>query len=74
MQPVDRMLADIEAEARATSRMTGRRKFDPRVIEALRSVPRDAFVPQRLKRDAWDNRPLPIGCGQTISQLSLIHI
>src|SRR5262249_45796915 len=32
------------------------------------AVPRDLFVPEPLAADAWDNVPLPIGCGQTISQ------
>ncbi len=39
-----------------------------RVLEALRRVPRDRFVPQRERSHAFENRPLPIGCGQTISQ------
>jgi len=74
MQPRERMLREIEAEARATAHMTGRRTFDPRVLGALRSVPRDAFVPQRLRGDAWENRPLPIGCGQTISQPYMVAL
>jgi protein-L-isoaspartate(D-aspartate) O-methyltransferase len=41
---------------------------DERVLEAVRRVPRDRFVPADLVDDAWDNIPLPIGCGQTISQ------
>jgi protein-L-isoaspartate(D-aspartate) O-methyltransferase len=41
---------------------------DERVLEAIRAVPRDAFVPPELAADAWENVPLPIGCGQTISQ------
>ncbi len=41
---------------------------DERVLEAMRAVPRDLFVPEELAADAWDNVPLPIGCGQTISQ------
>jgi protein-L-isoaspartate(D-aspartate) O-methyltransferase len=41
---------------------------DERVLAAMRDVPRDAFVPPELEADAWDNVPLPIGCGQTISQ------
>jgi len=41
---------------------------DERVLSAVRSVPRDAFVPPDLRAEAWDNMPLPIGCGQTISQ------
>ena len=39
-----------------------------RVLEAVRAVPRDAFVPERERADAFANRPLPIGHGQTISQ------
>jgi protein-L-isoaspartate(D-aspartate) O-methyltransferase len=41
---------------------------DERVLEAVRDVPRDAFVPPDLLDEAWENVPLPIGCGQTISQ------
>jgi protein-L-isoaspartate(D-aspartate) O-methyltransferase len=41
---------------------------DERVLSAVRSVPRDAFVPAELRAEAWENAPLPIGCGQTISQ------
>ena len=41
---------------------------DERVLNAVRSVPRDAFVPLELRAEAWENAPLPIGCGQTISQ------
>jgi protein-L-isoaspartate(D-aspartate) O-methyltransferase len=41
---------------------------DERVLEAVRAVPRDAFVPFELRDDAWENIPLPIGSEQTISQ------
>ncbi|WP_028057589.1 protein-L-isoaspartate(D-aspartate) O-methyltransferase [Candidatus Solirubrobacter pratensis] len=41
---------------------------DERVLQAIAAVPRDAFVPQELAEQAWENAPLPIGCGQTISQ------
>ena len=41
---------------------------DERVLSAVRTVPRDAFVPPELRGEAWDNIPLPIGCEQTISQ------
>jgi protein-L-isoaspartate(D-aspartate) O-methyltransferase len=44
----------------------------PRVLEAVRQVPREAFVPERLVGFAYDDRPLPIGHGQTISQPSLV--
>jgi protein-L-isoaspartate(D-aspartate) O-methyltransferase len=41
---------------------------DPRVLTAIREVPRDRFVPARRREEAWDNVALPIGSGQTISQ------
>ncbi|MBI3963293.1 MAG: protein-L-isoaspartate(D-aspartate) O-methyltransferase [Deinococcus sp.] len=41
---------------------------DPRVLEALRTVPRHQFVPPEYVDDAYDDRPLEIGFGQTISQ------
>ena len=41
---------------------------DPRVLAAMASVPRERFLPEELHPYAYDNRPLPIGHGQTISQ------
>ncbi len=41
---------------------------DDRVLEAIRRVPREAFVPAELRPHAYDNTALGIGCGQTISQ------
>jgi protein-L-isoaspartate(D-aspartate) O-methyltransferase len=41
---------------------------DERVLDAMRTVPRAAFVPRGLRGRAWDNVALPIGQGQTISQ------
>jgi protein-L-isoaspartate(D-aspartate) O-methyltransferase len=41
---------------------------DPRVLQAMADVPREQFVPAELKHHAYDDRPLPIGHGQTISQ------
>ncbi len=41
---------------------------DTRVIEAMKKVPRHLFVPGELREDAYEDRPLPIGEGQTISQ------
>lgn len=46
----------------------GRDIRDERVLEAMRSVPRHAFVPEDLRALAYADRPLPIGYGQTISQ------
>lgn len=41
---------------------------NPRVLRAIQTVPRHEFVPPELKPMAYADRPLPIGCGQTISQ------
>ena len=41
---------------------------DERVLEAMAAVPRPCFVPEDLREEAWENVPLPIGAGQTISQ------
>ena len=41
---------------------------DSRVLAAIAEVPRQLFVPPELREDAWENIPLPIGSGQTISQ------
>ncbi|MCL6465934.1 MAG: protein-L-isoaspartate(D-aspartate) O-methyltransferase [candidate division WOR-3 bacterium] len=41
---------------------------DKRVLEAMRKVPRHLFVPEGFVHQAYDDNPLPIGQGQTISQ------
>lgn len=41
---------------------------DPRVLDAFRSVPREIFVPPHLRASAYDDTPLPLSRGQTISQ------
>jgi protein-L-isoaspartate(D-aspartate) O-methyltransferase len=41
---------------------------DPRVLAAFARVPRELFVPEDLRRQAYADRALPIGAGQTISQ------
>jgi protein-L-isoaspartate(D-aspartate) O-methyltransferase len=47
---------------------------DPRVLEALRTVPRHRFVPAHLESSAYDDGPLPIGHGQTISQPYIVAV
>jgi len=58
-------------EAAARARMVDaqlRGIADPRVLDAMRTVPRHEFVPPALRPHAYDDGPLPIGHGQTISQ------
>lgn len=47
---------------------------DLRVLEAMEAVPRERFVPKELRPFAYDDRPLPIGNGQTISQPLMVAI
>jgi protein-L-isoaspartate(D-aspartate) O-methyltransferase len=57
------------AAARERLMQTLRRHvLDERVLAAIADVPRERFVPPDLRHDAWENIPLPIGSGQTISQ------
>jgi protein-L-isoaspartate(D-aspartate) O-methyltransferase len=55
-----RRMVDEQLEARGIK--------DPRVLEAFRRVPRHLFVPEDLRAKAYDDHPLDIGAGQTISQ------
>jgi protein-L-isoaspartate(D-aspartate) O-methyltransferase len=50
------------------SQLRARGISDPRVLEAMLKVPRHEFVPETLRDEAYEDHPLPIGDGQTISQ------
>ena len=56
------------AEGMIERQLRGRGIRDARVLRVMRSVPREKFVPKELQTSAYDDRPLPIGYGQTISQ------
>ena len=68
------LVEEIEGDVRATRWYLGRADLDPRVMAAIGATPRHEFVPERLKRDAYKNRPLPIGYGQTISQPYIVAL
>jgi protein-L-isoaspartate(D-aspartate) O-methyltransferase len=68
------MVKEIEEDLRATSERVGKRALSPCVLDALMNVPRHEFVPELLRRYAYENRPLPIGQGQTISQPYIVGI
>ncbi len=58
-----------DARARmVAAQLRGRDIQDPRVLAAMGAVPREAFVGERLGEQAYEDHPLPIGAGQTISQ------
>ncbi len=71
---IRRMLDTIESEVHYTRSLIGRDALDPRVMAAMGRVPRDHFVPPNLRPLAFDNGPLPIGHGQTISQPYIVAL
>jgi protein-L-isoaspartate(D-aspartate) O-methyltransferase len=72
--PMQRLLREIEADVSDTAYLTGRASLDARVLKAFGQVPRHAFVPEGLEDKAYDNYPLPIGYGQTISQPYIVAL
>ncbi|HSU39352.1 MAG TPA: protein-L-isoaspartate(D-aspartate) O-methyltransferase [Polyangiaceae bacterium] len=64
--------AERERLARAIE--SGAKVEDPRILAAFGAVPREAFVPSELAELAYEDRALPIGAGQTISQPSMIAL
>ena len=52
----------------------GKSGFSDRVLAAMNEVPRHEFVPESERREAYDNHPLPIGHGQTISQPYIVAL
>ena len=68
------MIKDIEADVRLTSSHINKKELDPKVMDAMRKVPRHEFVPRQVRDIAYENRPLPIGYGQTISQPYIVAL
>jgi protein-L-isoaspartate(D-aspartate) O-methyltransferase len=68
------MVREIEAEVSSTSRWIGKSELEKRVIQTMGSVPRHEFVPADMVRLAYQNEPLPIGFGQTISQPYIVAL
>jgi protein-L-isoaspartate(D-aspartate) O-methyltransferase len=64
----EQLWAEIQQEAALTERYTGIGRFSDETMRAIAAVPRAEFVPEGHVSLALENRPLPIGYGQTISQ------
>jgi protein-L-isoaspartate(D-aspartate) O-methyltransferase len=71
---IKQMLKTIAEEAAYTASYTGKTAFDARVMQAMQEVDRAEFVPDYYKKHAYDNGPLPIGYGQTISQPYIVAL
>ena len=70
----ENMVTDVEEMMYDSRNYVGTDKLEPQVIEALRRVPRHEFVPTSYRHYAYQNRPLPIGEEQTISQPYIVAL
>ena len=61
-----------ESRARLILELRGEGIHDDRLLGVIERVPRDIFVPRAFQHQGWENVALPIGCGQTISQPSVV--
>ena len=68
------MVEEIAAEVRTTRKHLGKDALDSRVMAAMGTVARHAFMPEANWSNAYENRPQPIGHGQTISQPYMVAI
>lgn len=68
------MMADIESGVAVTRTMTGRDHLNPRVMDVMRQVPREDFVPADMRHAAFRDGALPVGHGQTISQPYIVAL
>src|SRR3979411_2577936 len=68
------LLEEIAEDVRNTAAYLNKRALDERVMAAMAAVPRHEFVPETERRHAYENRPLPIGHGQTISQPYIVAL
>jgi len=68
------MIADIEGYVETTVKYINKKSFDERVMQVMATIPRHEFVPQDIRASAYENQPLPIGYGQTISQPYIVAL
>ena len=69
-----RLVTEISQDVIDTSAYIGKSTLDERVMRVLGMVGRHRFVPPHLQASAYENRPLPIGYGQTISQPYIVAL
>ncbi len=68
------LVAEVAAEVAGTGKWLGKKALDRRVMAALGKVPRHEFIPEANRAVAYENRPQPIGHGQTISQPYIVAV
>ena len=74
--PLEREPSDLNAarEYMIAHDLQGRGIHDQAVLDAMRTVPRQEFVPSNLVDQAYGDHPLPIGAGKTISQPYIVAL
>lgn len=68
------LVRKIEKSVAETRHYIDKERLDPRIMQTMGAVPRHEFVPSSKKRYAYQNRPLGIGHGQTISQPYIVAL
>lgn len=68
------LIQKLKTEAKETSMWTGKNEFSQKVMKAMEKVPRHEFIPDDRKNLSYDNRPVYIGHGQTISQPYIVAL
>ncbi len=71
---ITKMLKDINRELALTRLTMDKDSISNKVLAALTQIPRHLFVPSQCQIYAYDNRPLPIGYDQTISQPFMVAL
>jgi protein-L-isoaspartate(D-aspartate) O-methyltransferase len=70
----ENMIHTIQALAKTVPLPSASGEIDQSVLNAMREVPRHELVPEDVRHAAYENRPLPIGHGQTISQPYIVAL
>jgi protein-L-isoaspartate(D-aspartate) O-methyltransferase len=68
------MVQTIETLGKGVQLPLGRQEIDASILAAMRQVPRHELVPESVRNEAYEDRPLPIGHGQTISQPYIVAL
>jgi protein-L-isoaspartate(D-aspartate) O-methyltransferase len=75
-RPLANAMTDLLAARQfmVKSQLRARGVSDPRVLDAILRVPREGFVPEPYRAEAYEDHPLPIGYNQTISQPYVVAV
>lgn len=71
-QQREKLIDQIRDDVSLSAEVLGKTRLDESVLTAMSAVPRHEFVLDKNRHQAYKNRPLPIGYGQTISQPSVV--